>query len=567
MFQNTEFNSALGVQRVTDKDGNSPLGIKSHPTHVSGTMVAKGLNLPAKGMAPEAKLSAYDWNSDISEMTTAASTDALRLSNHSYGTSNGWATTVVGGATRWVWWTDTRISLVEDYLFGFYSENSRDVDALAYSAPNYLSVWSAGNERRANSSENGPTVQPVDHYEMNPTTGDYTYVSGITRPVDGQIDLLHDQGVAKNTLVVASVEDIVGGYASSGGVVASLFSSFGPVDDGRIKPDLAANGASVNSTWNLEANGATPVTTINGNRYSVISGTSMAAPTVTASLDLLFQHYTNLFGSTGGAAFRAATLKALALHTADEAGATPGPDFSYGWGLMNTKSGVQLISLHGLSGTALRNIKQVTLNNGDYSEFDIRAMGGTTPLKVTICWTDPAGTVQTKAVDVNIGALVNDLDLRINSGTSTFYPWRLSPAAPTSGATNVGDNDRDNVEQVLISNPVAGQLYKINVSHKGFLKNSSGAAAPQPFSIILSGVQAEPEVTFRCTDISRTGPNVYGISWTSVVGASYQLQSSTDLTAWFDLTGDFLATKEITTGEVSNTAGEGKRFYRVKRLL
>jgi hypothetical protein len=52
-----------------------------------------------------------------------------------------------------------------------------------------------------------------------------------------------------------------------------------------------------------------------------------------------------------------------------------------------------------------------------------------------------------------------------------------------------------------------------------------------------------------------------------VVGASYQLQSSTDLTAWFDLTGDFLATKEITTGEVSNTAGEGKRFYRVKRLL
>lgn len=34
---------------------------------------------------------------------------------------------------------------------------------------------------------------------------------------------------------------------------------------------------------------------------------------------------------------RAATVKGLALHTADEAGPDPGPDYMFGWGLMNTK--------------------------------------------------------------------------------------------------------------------------------------------------------------------------------------------------------------------------------------
>ncbi len=71
---------------------------------------------------------------------------------------------------------------------------------------------------------------------------------------------------------------------------------------------------------------------------------------------------------------------------------------------------------------------------------------------------------------------------------------------------------------------------------------------------------------FRCTAISRTGANTFSVSWTSEAGASYRLQTSTDLIDWTDLAGDVTATQTTTTTEVPNSAGEGTRFWRVKRL-
>ncbi|MDB6136793.1 MAG: PII-type proteinase [Verrucomicrobiales bacterium] len=317
---------ANGGQRITDKDGTSALGVQFHPTHVSGTMMAKGIVASAKGMASAALLNAYDWTNDLSEMTTAASTDSLRLSNHSYGFKQGWDTITAGGITYWAWYGDTTISGTEDYLFAFYSNESKSSDILAYNAPNYLMVWAAGNERKAASVENGPAAQPVNHYAYNGTS--YIWTTGVTRPVDGAgvgYDLLKHQGVAKNTMTVAAVGDIVGGWTSALGVAAADFSSFGPPDDGRVKPDIAANGVGLYSAWdNTSANPGTTIDTIGGYRYTSISGTSMAAPSVTGSLDLLVQHYKNVVGAT--APFRAATLKGLATHTADEAGPAAGPD-------------------------------------------------------------------------------------------------------------------------------------------------------------------------------------------------------------------------------------------------
>ena len=88
----------------------------------------------------------------------------------------------------------------------------------------------------------------------------------------------------------------------------SAYSSWGPTDDGRIKPDLVGTGDAILSS---SANG--------DDAYSTLTGTSVSAPNVAGSLLLLQEFYAR---QTYGFTMRAATLKGLVLHTANEAGGT-----------------------------------------------------------------------------------------------------------------------------------------------------------------------------------------------------------------------------------------------------
>ena len=78
------------------------------------------------------------------------------------------------------------------------------------------------------------------------------------------------------------------------------------------------------------------------NAYNSISGTSMASPNVAGSLLLLQQYYKETYGSF----MKAATLKGLALHTADDTDIA-GPDAKTGWGLLNTKVAAETITKKG----------------------------------------------------------------------------------------------------------------------------------------------------------------------------------------------------------------------------
>ncbi|MCH8327546.1 MAG: tandem-95 repeat protein [Candidatus Marinimicrobia bacterium] len=467
--------------RVTDGDG---AGTRHwHATHVAGTIMASGAYGPAKGMAYQASLKAYDWTSDITEMRTAAAA-GLTISNHSYGIISGW----YYDGTNWWWYgnnNNTGVNGTEDWQFGSYDATSQNWDQAAVDFPKYLMVVSAGNDR------NDDPGAGATHFVWN---GSVWVSSTTTRDPDGPWDSIpRGSGISKNTLTVGAVEDITAGHSSSSGVVLSSFSSTGPTDDGRIKPDIVANGVGLISAYD----NLTSAT----NLYASSSGTSMSAPSVTGSLALLQQHYFATHGDT----ILAATLKALVIHTADEAGANDGPDYQFGWGLLNTASAAQAISDDQTVPNILRETSLAAGTGGTFS-YSVSSLG-TGPIQVTIVWNDSVGTPPGAVLDDTTHMLVNDLDLRItrDSDATVYYPWKLDAANPSNAATT-GDNLVDNVEQVYIASPASGS-YTVTVSHKGTL------AAVQNFSIITTADDYTTTIAAPTGLVADAGYQTVTLTW------------------------------------------------------
>jgi subtilisin family serine protease len=462
--------------RTTQMDG-TPI-MNGHATHVAGTMVAAGLVPTARGMAPSANLHVYDFSNDEVEMIQAAANGAI-ASNHSYGRPTGW----VFHTNQWWWYGDTRISQTIDYKFGYYSEETRVRDEITYLAPFYLQVHASGNDR----IDVGP-AQGEEHNVFNHDLGLWVK-STDPRERDGGadgFDCISTLVLGKNVLTVGSVADVVE-YSGPESVILSEFSSTGPTDDGRIKPDVVANGQSLLSTW-VDSNTS----------YAGLTGTSMAAPTITGSLGLLQQLNKRLYGSY----MRAATLRGLVIHTTREAGQHPGPDYRHGWGLANIEAAARIIPEKG-NNTLIeeRNLVQNTVPTYTKTVYAT----GQQPLVVTLAWSDVPGTPLEPSLNNRTPLLVNDLDVRVTrlSDGQVFYPWKLDPTNPAAPATN-GDNLVDNVEKIQINVPQPGQ-YQIVVSHKGTIIDPVNATNKrQPFSLIVSGI-AE-----RTVDLAVTNAYVLG---------------------------------------------------------
>lgn len=444
--------------RVTQVDGAT--NISDHSTHVAGTLIASGVDANAKGMSNNGTLKAWDWNSDEAEMAAAAA-DGLEISNHSYGFIRGWyfATPGPKGIANY-WYGDKDISTIEDVYFGYYDSETANLDQIAYDAPFYLHVKSAGNDR----GETG-SVLGRPNYWYDSVLDDWVLIPSGSEPgPDGGsngYDCIGIKGVAKNILTVGAVSE-VSNYTGPGDVTMSSFSGWGPTDDGRIKPDVVAKGVSVYSS-----------TGGSDTEYGTYSGTSMSSPNTAGTLALLQQYYQQTHNSE---IMRAATLKALVIHSADEAGSNPGPDYSFGWGLVNAERAAQIIE----KDIAINNsIDELVLTNGSTYTREV-TVDGTEPLVVTIVWTDIPGTPAPYSLNPSDPMLVHDLDLKITKDGNTYYPWKLDRNNPASSATNNSTNDVDNVEKVEISNPTSG-TYLVEVSHKGTL------TANQAFSIIISG--------------------------------------------------------------------------------
>lgn len=307
-----------------------------------------------------------------------------------------------------------------------YTNITRTVDEQTLTHPSLLHVFSAGNSNNQNCG----------------------YGAGSQW---GNITGGHKQG--KNVIATANV-------FWDGSLVSS--SSRGPAHDGRIKPDITAHGQN-------------QVSTNENHTYQTFGGTSAAAPGIAGVSAQLYQAYADL---NDGDLPNSALIKAALLNTANEAG-NIGPDYKFGWGIVN---GVRAAKL-------LEDERYLSdeVAQGATKTHNITIPAGTEQVRFMIYWHDAVATPGANP------ALVNDLDLTVKDpSNATHLPWILDPTPnPTTldlPATR-GIDRLNNVEQVLINNPAAGN-YEIKVT--GF----NVPVGPQSYYLVYEIIDQKLTLTY-----------------------------------------------------------------------
>ena len=270
--------------------------------------------------------------------------------------------------------------------------------------------------------------------------------------------------------------------AGNSGQMAS-WSSRGPTDDNRIKPDVVAPGTWILSAYSdLYQQGyeGDPVNPQNGihqwdgwgmpynNDYKYMGGTSMSNPIAAGAATVVRDYYNKAKSlTTASAALVKATLINSAVDMADENndGANdndfPIPNVHEGWGRINLAVATD--------GTIQYVEEAVTgLSTGNTQNFTVTPTGG--PLKVTLVWSDYPST---ESASVN---LVNNLDLTVTNGANTYRGNVFSGGWSTTGGT--ADN-RNNVENVYVQSPSGTYTVTVNAFN---VPNG-----PQKFALVVDG--------------------------------------------------------------------------------
>jgi len=411
-----------------DSDGDPTTSTVNHATAVTGVIGSNGVaQAPAKGVAPAVSMFAYSLTDDTFQTNDVldAAARGARVSNHSYGPAS---------LTSW----------------GDYESLSADWDAAIRA--NDLTTIFAGNE------ESGGLYKHID------------YLVG-----------------AKNTICVSATNSAARAGNDNPPIPKAdgiaTFSEFGPMNDGRVKPDLVAFGDTVTLDKGLSD--------IQSN-----SGTSFSAPTVTGVAALISEYYKTVAGHDPSAAL----LKALLCNSATDLGA-PGPDATYGFGILNAKEAAVTISKRDSTQTPFL---EDVMANGGTKTYTVNLQSAT-ELKVVLCWMDFPGSPGAAK------ALVNDLDLEVEAPDGTKHlPFSLDPDNPSAPATNTGRNTVDPIEQVVVSAPADG-AWIIRVL------GTSVAQGTQTFALCLNQPAVPPPLSAVITASPDAGPAPLTVSFSAAL--------------------------------------------------
>ena len=214
---------------------------------------------------------------------------------------------------------------------------------------------------------------------------------------------------------------------------------------------------------------------------------------------------------------------------------------------------------------------------GLFIEYKVQAQNSTLPVKITAAWTDAAGTADsTTTADTTLKRLKNDIDLRVYPPGNTsnnpadagaLKPYILNPdlagenAVTRAGGATTGDDQLNNVEQVVIpANSPAGE-YRVRVTYEP----NPASSATQWVSLAMTNVTAKVyQNDVAVSQITLSGGDYqYNLVLTTHAGAVLQLQESQDLQTWTNITGDMsMRTDSATWARTSNAS---RAFFRVKR--
>ncbi|MCL5996832.1 MAG: S8 family serine peptidase [Chloroflexi bacterium] len=306
----------------------------------------------------------------------------------------------------------------------------------------------------------------------------------------------------------------------------AAFSSRGPMQDGRIKPDLVAPGTNILSVRSSLASGTGWGLFSSNSYYMYMGGTSMASPLAAGAAALVREYYIEHEAQTSpSAALVKATLINSAVdiagygNTSMEAG-QPIPNNHEGWGRINLAAA-----------TAAGNRKfvddTVGINTGITRTYHYGVTSSSQPLKVSLVWSDYAGTPEAGTT------LVNNLDLRITApdGATTYWGNQFSGGRSQPGGSHDTVN---NVENVYIDSPATG-TWKVEVIGQNVPQG------PQPYALVASGTVTAD--VFAIGSVSPTSAHAdTSVSAAVLVGTGFVLTSSVALVrdsqviSWTDLT-------------------------------